>query len=31
VQVGLSNGPTGWQQDYAAQAEQSRRIIPAAE
>ncbi|MCT8330979.1 formate dehydrogenase subunit alpha [Albidovulum sediminis] len=31
VQVGLSNGPTGWQQDYAVLAEQSRRILPAAE
>ncbi len=31
VQVGPSNGPTEWQEDYAAQAEQSRRILPAAE
>lgn len=31
VQVSLSNGPTGWQQDYAAQATLSRRILPAAE
>jgi formate dehydrogenase major subunit len=31
VQVGLSNGPSEWQQDYNAQAEQSRRILPAAE
>ena len=31
VQVGLSNGPSDWQRDYAAQAEQSRRILPAAE
>jgi formate dehydrogenase major subunit len=26
VQVGLSNGPTGWQEDYAEQARRSRRI-----
>ncbi|WP_417589502.1 formate dehydrogenase subunit alpha [Pararhodobacter oceanensis] len=31
VQVAPSNGPTQWQQEYAAQAEQSRRILPAAE
>ena len=31
VQVGLSNGPSDWQRDYAAQAERSRRILPAAE
>ena len=31
VQVSPSNGPTGWQEDYAAQAAQSRRILPAAE
>ncbi len=31
VQVALSNGPSEWQRDYAAQAEQSRRILPAAE
>ena len=31
VQVSPSNGPTEWQQDYAAQAEQARRILPAAE
>lgn len=31
VQVGLSNGPSDWQERYAAQAEQSRRILPAAE
>ena len=31
VQVGKSNGPTDWQEDYNAQAEQSRRILPAAE
>ncbi len=31
VQVGLSNGPTAWQREYAAQATQSRRIVPAAE
>ena len=30
VQVSPSNGPTGWQEDYAAQAAQSRRILPAA-
>ncbi|MCF3934878.1 formate dehydrogenase subunit alpha [Acuticoccus sp. M5D2P5] len=29
VQVGLSNGPTDWQEDYTAQAERSRRIIAA--
>jgi formate dehydrogenase major subunit len=29
--VALSNGPSEWQRDYAAQAEQSRRILPAAE
>ncbi len=29
VQVGLSNGPSEWQQDYAAQAAQSRRIAAA--
>lgn len=28
VQVGLSNGPSDWQEDYAAQARQSRRIVP---
>ena len=28
VQVGLSNGPSRWQEDYAEQARQSRRIIP---
>ncbi|MBL0914522.1 MAG: formate dehydrogenase subunit alpha [Sphingopyxis sp.] len=28
VQVGLSNGPSDWQEDYAAQARQSRRIEP---
>ncbi|MFD0979003.1 formate dehydrogenase subunit alpha [Tropicimonas aquimaris] len=28
VQVGLSNGPTDWQTDYAAQAAHSRRILP---
>jgi len=26
VQVGLSNGPSDWQESYAAQAAQSRRI-----
>ena len=33
VQVGLSNGPSDWQQSYEAQAKQSRRIdiIQAAE
>ncbi len=31
VQVSPSNGPTDWQQDYAAQSEQARRILPAAE
>ena len=31
VQVGLSNGPSEWQEDYAAQAERARRILPAAE
>ncbi len=31
VQVSPSNGPTDWQEDYAAQAELSRRILPAAE
>ncbi len=31
VQVGLSNGPSEWQEDYSAQANQSRRILPAAE
>ncbi|MGR3498495.1 MAG: formate dehydrogenase subunit alpha [Limimaricola soesokkakensis] len=31
VQVSPSNGPSEWQQDYDAQAEQSRRILPAAE
>ncbi|MES2495893.1 MAG: formate dehydrogenase subunit alpha [Pseudomonadota bacterium] len=27
VQVGLSNGPSGWQEDYAEQARLSRRIL----
>ena len=31
VQVTPSNGPSQWQQDYAAQAERARRILPAAE
>ena len=31
VQVSLTNGLSDWQQDYAAQADQSRRIMPAAE
>jgi len=31
VQVSLSNGPTDWQKDYAAQAERARRVLPAAE
>ncbi len=29
VQVSPSNGPTGWQRDYAEQAAQSRRILAA--
>jgi len=28
VQVGASNGPSGWQEDYAERAERSRRIVP---
>jgi len=31
VQVAPSNGPSEWQQGYAAQAERARRILPAAE
>mgnify|MGYP002064059490 CR=1 FL=1 len=31
VQVSPTNGPSDWQEDYAAQAERSRRILPAAE
>jgi formate dehydrogenase major subunit len=31
VQVSPSNGPSEWQEDYAAQAERSRRILPAAQ
>ena len=31
VQVAPSNGPTAWQQDYTAQADLARRILPAAE
>ena len=31
VQVSPSNGPSEWQEDYAALAAQSRRILPAAE
>jgi len=31
VQVSPSNGPSDWQEDYAAQAALSRRILPAAE
>ncbi len=31
VQISPSNGPTEWQEDYAAMAERSRRILPAAE
>jgi formate dehydrogenase major subunit len=31
VQVSPSNGPTGWQEDYAAHAAAARRILPAAE
>jgi formate dehydrogenase major subunit len=29
VQISPSNGPTQWQEDYATQARQSRRIAPA--
>jgi len=29
VQVGLSNGPSDWQEDYADHARKSRRIVPA--
>ena len=29
VQVSLSNGPTEWQQEYAAQAARSRRVLAA--
>ncbi|ODM41682.1 formate dehydrogenase subunit alpha [Cereibacter johrii] len=31
VQVAPSNGPSDWQEDYRAQAELARRILPAAE
>ncbi len=31
VQVSPSNGPSEWQEDYAAQSRQSRRILSAAE
>ncbi|GAB5509118.1 MAG: formate dehydrogenase subunit alpha [Hyphomicrobiales bacterium] len=31
VQVSQSNGPTEWQEDYAAQSQRARRILPAAE
>jgi len=31
VQVSPSNGPSDWQEAYSAQAERSRRILPAAE
>ncbi len=31
VQVSLSNGPSDWQEDYAARTERARRILPAAE
>jgi formate dehydrogenase major subunit len=31
VQVSPSNGPSEWQEEYAAQAANSRRILPAAE
>jgi len=31
VQVSPSNGPTDWQEEYNAQAEMARRILPAAE
>ncbi len=30
VQVGLSNGPSDWQADYADHARQSRRVVPRA-
>ncbi|MDT8857312.1 formate dehydrogenase subunit alpha [Paracoccaceae bacterium Fryx2] len=31
VQISPSNGPSDWQESYAAQAAQARRILPAAE
>ena len=31
VQVAASNGPSDWQEEYNAQAERARRILPAAE
>ncbi len=31
VQVALSNGPSDWQKDYAEQAANARRVLPAAE
>ncbi len=31
VQVSPSNGPTEWQEDYAAMADRARRVLPAAE
>ncbi|KFI28667.1 formate dehydrogenase [Haematobacter massiliensis] len=31
VQVAPSNGPSTWQEEYAAMAERSRRVLPAAE
>ncbi|MDO5704217.1 MAG: formate dehydrogenase subunit alpha [Paracoccus sp. (in: a-proteobacteria)] len=31
VQVSPSNGPSGWQTEYSAHSELSRRILPAAE
>jgi len=31
VQVSPSNGPSDWQEEYNAQAERARRILPAAE
>ncbi|MET0374936.1 MAG: formate dehydrogenase subunit alpha [Rhizorhabdus sp.] len=31
VQVGLSNGPSDWQEEYAEQARRSRRIVPVVE
>ena len=31
VQVASSNGPSEWQQEYSAQANLARRILPAAE
>jgi len=31
VQVAPSNGPSAWQEDYAAHAARARRVLPAAE